>query len=393
MHQRKINLLLLFNFIATAIFNMGHPVTPKLINTLGFPAYMFGVFFAFMSIANFVMSPIWGAFSDQRGRKKFMAIGVLGYGLSQVGFGLNTEIGIILIFRLLSGTFSICFITTAIAYMTDLTSVEERIKYLSYHTATAAIGGSTGALLGGILGKQDYRYAFLAQGILGMVVALAIWLAIEEETVKRKHKLTIYLEHLKPGKTFVDFKTTIGTMIIVTTLITITVTSYNSTISYYVESVLKLPTTVNGLVMALSGVVGLIMNLFVNPYIGKHFSERKSIAYATLLTGVSILAACIFNHFILFVGTLMIFMGASALVIPMQQSIVSKLAKDNYGEVMGIQGSAKAIGMVVGSLSAGFMFEIWNKSPFLLGGICAMLAFYAILRINKVDNSNRTNSM
>lgn len=392
MKQKKINQLLLVNFITMAAFNMAHPVTPKLINTLGFPAYMFGVLFSFMAVANFVMSPIWGSFSDQRGRKPFLVIGVLGYGLSQVGFGLSTTLIPILIFRILAGAFSICFITTAVAYMTDLSPVNERIKYLSYHTATLAIGSSVGALLGGAIGQRDYRYTFIAQGMICMVIMLMIVLRVKESAVREKKKWKIYLAHLKPNSTFIDFKTTLGTMIMVMMLITITTTSYNSTINYYVESVLHLPTTANGFVMAVAGTIGLVMNLVVNPYIGKRFDERKSIAYATLATGIALVFAGVSRHFVFFVLGLIIFIAASALVIPMQQSIVSKIAKENYGEVMGIQGSAKAIGMVIGSLGAGFMFELWNKLPFVFGGLCAVIAFLTIVRINRKDSAKAQSS-
>ena len=79
---------------------------------------------------------------------------------------------------------------------------------------------------------------------------------------------------------------------------------------------------------------------------------------------------------------IMVFVGSSALVTPIQQSIVSKLAKDNYGEIMGIQGSYKAIGMIVGSLASGFIFDIGNKLPFILSGICCLIVCILVSRIS-----------
>ena len=73
---------------------------------------------------------------------------------------------------------------------------------------------------------------------------------------------------------------------------------------------------------------------------------------------------------------IMVFVGSSALVTPIQQSIVSKLAKDNYGEIMGIQGSYKAIGMIVGSLASGFILDIGNKLPFILSGNMLLNSMY-----------------
>lgn len=382
MNKKNINKLLFINFITMITFNMAHPVTPMLINELALPSYMFGVLFSFMAIANFVMSPIWGSLSDQRGRRRFLALGVAGYGISQIGFGYSTNIIAILIFRLMGGALSVCFVTTAIAYMTDLSSAKERVKYLSYHAASVSIGSSVGALLGGTIGQNNYQYTFLVQGILSFIISGIILILVKETIKPSSDKLVFYFNHLKPSRTFIDFKTTIGSMIMVMTLITITTTAYNSTINYYIESVLHMPSTVNGVVMAVAGVIALGMNLFVNPYLGKKFNEYKSIQYITLLTGAAILIASMTDHIALNLIFLIIFIGGSSLITPIQQSIVSKLAKDNYGEVMGIQGSAKALGMIVGSLMAGFIFMVGNKLPFMFAGICALLATLVLMRLN-----------
>ncbi len=58
---------------------------------------------------------------------------------------------------------------------------------------------------------------------------------------------------------------------------------------------------------------------------------------------------------------------------------------DNYGEVMGIQGSFKALGMVSGSLISGFIFDYGNKLPFIIGGISSLIAFGIALKIKLSD--------
>ncbi|MGL4736904.1 MAG: MFS transporter [Cellulosilyticaceae bacterium] len=383
MKRKNINKLLLINFITMATFNMAHPVTPKLINVLGLPAYMFGVFFSFMAVANFVMSPIWGAFSDQKGRKRFLIIGVIGYGISQLGFGLSTAVVPILLFRLLGGGLSVCFVTVAVAAMTDLTTTSNRIQFLSYHTASVSLGSAVGALLGGVVGQSDYRYTFVMQFVLCLVIAGIIALIFAESKQEITGKLKVYLGHLRPSTNQIDFKNALGAMIIVMGLISITTTAYNSTINYYVESVLNMPTTVNGLVMAVAGLVALIMNLVVNPYLGRRFDEYSTIKVVTLGAGTSLILASLMPSIGGAIVLLLVFIATSALIIPIHQSIVSKLAKDNYGEVMGIQGSAKAVGMIIGSLTAGFIFDIGNKLPFIFGGLCAILGGIVLLKLQR----------
>lgn len=385
MDKGKIKKILFINFITLATFNMAHPVTPTLINELKLPSYMFGVFYSTMAVAQFIMAPIWGSMSDSKGRKPFLIIGVVGYGISQLGFGYTENTGLILLFRILAGALSVGFITASTAYISDVSSKEDRVKYMAYNTAAFSIASSVGALLGGTIGAYGYKYAFLWQFVLSMVVAGVIFILVKETIEDRKGKVKIYLHHLKPSKKSVDLKSSIGIMMIVMTLITIATTSYNSTINYYVESVLKMPTTVNGIVMAVAGVIALIMNLFVNPYLGRKFEEKKTILVTLLIAGMSILVASLSGNILVALIFLAIFIASSALVTPIQQSIVSKLAKDNYGEIMGIQGSFKAVGMVTGSLLSGFIFDYGNKLPFILGGLCCVIAFIILSRITLGD--------
>lgn len=384
-NRKQIHILLILNLFIMAAFNMAHPVTPKLINENGFPSYMFGVFFALMAVANYVMSPVWGSLSDQKGRKKFLILGVIGYGLSQWGFGLSHQILPIMIFRLVGGTFSICYITTALAYLTDLTSPKERMRYLSYYTATLSLGASIGSLLGGFIGQNNYQYTFLAQGSFCFVLALVLIPFIYQKATKsEKHeKIVVYLEHLKPRRTTLDYHSAIGILIVVMALINMTTTSYNSTINYYIESVLNMPSTVNGLVLAIAGVIGLIMNVFIGPWLSTKVVEKTLIRYTTCLTGIFLIIASLVSSMVVALLCLVGFVAVSALVMPIQQSMVSKLADKDYGTVMGVQGSAKALGMVIGSLVSGFIFGIGPKLPFVFAGIASILAFVILGRFKE----------
>ena len=55
---------------------------------------------------------------------------------------------------------SVAFITTCIAYVSDISSKEERTKYMSYHTATTSIASSAGALIGGFVADMDIKLHF-----------------------------------------------------------------------------------------------------------------------------------------------------------------------------------------------------------------------------------------
>ena len=90
------------------------------------------------------------------------------------------------------------YMTSSVAYVSDVSTKQERIKYMSYYTATTSIASSCGALLGGYIGGFGYKYTFIVQFICAMLVGLSIYLLLDETVERKTEKIKIYLDHLKP---------------------------------------------------------------------------------------------------------------------------------------------------------------------------------------------------
>ena len=136
---------------------------------------------------------------------------------------------------------------------------------MSYHTATTSIASSAGALIGGFCGGYGYKVAFLTQFILCLVVAGIIYFIVDETVEKKQGKIEVYTKHLRKGNKTTKLNPILSTMMIVMTLVTIATTSYNSTINYYLESVLNMPTMVNGIVMAVAGFIACLLYTSPSP--------------------------------------------------------------------------------------------------------------------------------
>ena len=96
----------------------------------------------------------------------------------------------------------------------------------------------------------------------------------------------------------------------------------------------------------------------------------------------SLILMVISNNVILFLTCAVIFVSFASIHIPLQQSIITKLAKENYGSLMGVFNSSKAIGQVTGSLTAEFIFDIGNKLPFLISAILVFISFIVLIPLN-----------
>lgn len=390
MKNKSLIFIIFLTMLSSLAFNMAHPVTPMFINKLGLPTFMFGLFFATMSIGNFIGSPLFGSLSDKNGRIKFLILGAIGYGISQLGFGFNTNPFIILIFRFTGGFFVVSYLTTSMAYLTDITTKENRTKYITYYAAANTIGSSLGSLLGGIIGNTNFKYTFFSQFILCIILGILVKLLLEEPK-QNKTSNNYKVQSYKKVNYLSLLNKNLVIMFIVVSLFYFTATSYNSTINYYIEDVLNLPPTFIGGFLALVGIIGFLVNLIFTPLLAKYFKEINVFKFITICITISLILMVISNNVILFLLCAVIFTSFASIHIPLQQSIITKLSKENYGSLMGILNSSKAVGQVAGSLTAGFIFDIGNKLPFLISSIIIVIAFIILLPlksnliINNID--------
>lgn len=388
--NKSLFFIILLTLFSSLTFNMAHPVTPMFINKLGLPTFMFGLFFATMSIGNFIGSPLFGSLSDKKGRIKFLILGAIGYGISQLGFGFNTNPFIILIFRFTGGFFVVSYLTTSMAYLTDVTTKENRTKYITYYAAANTIGGALGSLLGGVIGNTNFKITFFSQFILCAILGALVFFLLEEPNKEKvsnfkttKHEKINYSQFLNKNLVI---------MFIVVIAFYFASTSYNSSINYYIEDVLNLPPTFIGGFLAFTGILGFTVNLIFTPLLAKHFKEINIFKVITICLSIALGLMVISNNVILFLTCAVIFASFASIHIPLQQSIITKLAKGNYGSLMGIFNSSKAVGQVTGSLLAGFIFDLGNKLPFLLSSIIICIAFFTLLptKANLISNNKET---
>lgn len=368
MKNEKARLLILVMTMTLVINNMAHPVTPKLVESLGYGSPVFGMVFAAMALANLIMSPIWGTLSDQHGRKVFMIMAPIGYAFAQLGFGFSVNALMIVFFRLLAGGIACASFVAGMAYLVDVTTKEDRSKYMAYYTALTGFGASVGYLLGGYLGNEHFRWAFVAQAILSLISAFVIWAVLTES---KEHKETAIKSNV-----FKDFQKYTGT-VLPFLLLMVVLTSYmfqgfNIGFSSYMNYELGLDPFEMGIVMAITGIIGLITNFIVFPLLRHHFNDLKLLIASILIMVITLAGATYFDSLDVKVTILIFFFAFLAMYRPLLQSFISKTGERN-GEVMGLNNAANGIGMVIGSLYTGFAYDIQID-----------LAFYSIVVIGIV---------
>jgi DHA1 family tetracycline resistance protein-like MFS transporter len=163
---RRGAVVFIFVTILLDMFALGliMPVLPKLVesfveNDTANAARIFGLFGTAWALMQFFFSPILGGLSDRFGRRPVVLLSNLGLALDYVLMALAPSLIWLFVGRVISGITS-ASVSTAFAYMADVTPPERRAAAFGKIGVAFGAGFILGPALGGLLGGMDPRLPF-----------------------------------------------------------------------------------------------------------------------------------------------------------------------------------------------------------------------------------------
>jgi len=285
--NKKVVTIILIMTLTAFINNFAHPVTPKLVGSIGYGANLLGILFASMAFANFFMSPFWGRLSEKYGRKPFMIMGPIGYGVAQLGFGFSTNPFVIVSFRLLAGGISCASFVAGMAYLIDVSDPNKRTKIMALYTALTGFAGTLGYLVGGAIGNSDYHYTFIAQGTFSFLLTFIIIIFLKES-----HHQTLLVSKSNMLQDFGKYKgTVVPFLLIITMIMSFFAIGFTNGFNSYMGFVLDLKPKKMGQIMAITGLIGLVMNLGIFPLIKRKFNDYNALVISVFFMFSSLILA------------------------------------------------------------------------------------------------------
>ncbi len=384
--MRKASLTRAFILIAlySVAVNFAHPVTPALIQNLGLPDYMFGVAFASMAITNFLFSPFWGKFSEQYGSTRTMSIGLLGYAVGQFVFMVSKSELSIIVGRMIAGLFMGGCGVNIILYVSKHSSLKKRAYNLTIATTLNVAFGPFGYLLGGYIGDYSIRLTFITQIISVILIALAYLLFLTDDDVDKKDT-TIYrlIMESNPLNVFKLSAQLISNYLlvffIVVALGSFAATGYEQCFNYFIMDQFGFPPSYNGLLRTAVGFTALIVNSTICLWILRKTDLSKSLMFLLLVSSLAMGVIVSLNQVLPFIIANILFFGINAIREPLLQAILTEKGDTNNGILIGIYNSMKSLGMVSGSLFAGFIYVVGPRlsfvSAFVVFGLAGALAY------------------
>lgn len=168
------------------------PVLPQLIKgflggSVSEAAVWTGIFGAAWGLAQFIFSPVQGALSDSIGRRPVVLASNFGTGVDYLLMALAPNLWWLLAGRIISGI-TAASISTAYAYMSDVTAPEGRAKVFGLMGAAFGIGFVVGPGLGGPLGSINPHLPFFVAAGLSLLNFLYGFFVLPESLPKAKRK-------------------------------------------------------------------------------------------------------------------------------------------------------------------------------------------------------------
>ena len=372
------------------------PVIPKLIEELiqgdiSDAAKVGGWLTFSYALIQFIFAPIIGNLSDKYGRRPIILASLFGFSLDYLLLAFAPTITWLFIGRIIAGITG-ASITTASAYIADVSTPENRAKNFGLIGAAFGLGFIIGPVIGGFLGQYGSRIPFYATAVLCMLNFLYGYFILPE-SLPKEHRRVFDIRRANPIGSFLHLKkypSLTGLVLAVFVLYTAS-HAIQSNWSYFTMYQFNWDEKMVGISL---GVVGLLVGLvqgvlirWINPILG----NEKSIYIGMILYTIGMfLFGLATESWMMFIFLIPYCLGGIA--GPAFQAVISNQVPANeQGEIQGTLTSVMSASAIVGPpLMTGVFFYFTHKeadiifagAPFILAALLMLLStiltFYAL---------------
>jgi DHA1 family multidrug resistance protein-like MFS transporter len=398
--NRKV-IILSFTLVVVMLgFGMVIPIFPFYIEELGAGGSELGLLVATSALLEFLFAPVWGGVSDRTGRKPVLMLGMLGYGLSLLLFGLATQLWMLFASRALSGILSSATLATALAYVGDSTSEEDRGGGMGTLGAAMALGVILGPGLGGWLASDSLSAPFFIAAGLSLFSLLLILLLLPESLPPEARQgtdgkvSTVQFGELRRG-----LFSPIGVLLFMVSLFSFALTNFEAVFGLYALEKFGYGPERVGTILVVVAVVSTVGKGALTGPATKRWGEATVIKASLLAGSIGFVVLVLANTYVTILLATGFFILSKTLLRPAAFSLISKRATPStrrprsprsrsgqagqagsghrvgQGMAMGLSNSFMSLGRIAGPIWAGLIFDVNVNYPYLSGAAIMFVGF------------------
>ncbi len=399
LRSSPIFVVFLIVFIDLVGFGIIIPLGPYYATNIGATPTQVGILMAIYSLMQFLFSPFWGKLSDKVGRRPILLMSLLGSSISYLFFAFSTTFWMLLAARAFAGFFG-ANISTAMAYIADVTDEKNRSKGMGLIGAAFGLGFIMGPAIGGLLSEVGMRlgdeppfgigFSALGASVICFVNFLfAIKVLKESLTDEKKQKIQKRESRIALMKRFLFAKPQ-GVLLFLGFVSTFAFAHMESTLALFVKDSWDWGFTKASFAFAYVGIVSVFTQGFLIRKLMPKYGEPPLMFVGLTLTAMGMLGISLSTE-VWMLGLAVTLMGLGmGMFNPSNLGGISLSSPSaDQGKVLGVAQSFSALGRILGPLSGGFVYgHLGMRYPFLLAAAVLVIGFFLLLRIRKtIPNS------
>ncbi|OLD27326.1 MAG: hypothetical protein AUJ04_04425 [Acidobacteria bacterium 13_1_40CM_3_55_6] len=249
-----------------------------------------GLLFASYSVMQLIFAPVLGRLSDKYGRRPVLLISLIGTSLGFLILGFATTLWMLFLGRIIDGI-SGGNISTAQAYIADVTTKENRAKGMGLIGAAFGLGFVFGPAIGGVLSRWGINVPFLFAGTLAFANAILLYFVLPE-TVTQDHPARISAASGRGWRQLIESlkRPRLGFVLTIYFLSIVAFSIMTAVFSLFMMFRLGYDAFHNGWVFAYVGVISAIIQGGLIGKLVKRFGEPTLVIIGSLLFSASLFA-------------------------------------------------------------------------------------------------------
>lgn len=359
------------------------PIMPDLIqeltgSSLSKASEYGGIMLTVYSLMMFVCSPILGSLSDKVGRRPVLLLSLFGMAIDYFFLSFAHTITLLFIGRIIAGMCG-ASITTASAYIADVSTPEKRAQNFGLIGAAFGLGFIIGPVIGGVFGEMGTRIPFMIAGGLSLLNWLYGYFILPE-SLKKENRRPFEWKRANPIGAFFQLKrypTLIG-LLAALLILYIAAQSTQTVWAYYTKEKFDWNKTWVGYSLGFVGLtVAIVQGGLIRIIIPK-IGQKKSIMLGLMLYVLGfVLFAFASKGWMMF--AFMIPYALAGITGPAMQGIISTQVKpDEQGELQGIMTGFMSLASIIGPTLMSYLFAHFTSTknsiyfpgaPFIMGAL------------------------
>lgn len=388
--RKKMSILMINMFIAIASFGIVVPILPAYLVSIGQGGTAAGLMIAIFAGAQLLFSPLGGSWADKYGARKVIILGLALLTVSMLMFYSTDSIWVIYASRVVGGIGDAFLIPGVFTYVAGITTAAQRAKGTGLVTASMSLGLVIGPGFGGFLADISLKLPFLIAAFVtfaAMIFSLIMLKEIDANAESKKQAEEFSKDESMLEQIVRSTRMPYFIPLVIIFIMSFGLVAYESVIGMYLTTQFGSTSTDIAMMITATGIVSVTVQFFVVDRLVRRFGEvRTMIGFLGLATAGFLLSLTAGSYGAFFGVSLVIFL-AMAILRPVLNILVSKMAAGEIGFAMGMATAYMSLGNVLGPISAGMLYDVNINYPFILGLGLLVLTLSIAMAWRKTNNA------